>query len=75
MFLRTEKNMLWEVARELRKMKGVKMAHAVTGRFDVVAYLEFANVDQMRDIINEAQLIKGVLRTETTIAIPERIED
>lgn len=46
---------LWEIAGAALKIEGVKMAHAVTGQFDVVAYAEFANVEALTEIIQKFQ--------------------
>ena len=49
------------------------MAHAVTGLFDVVAYVEFIKMDDLGRIIEEIQRLKGVRRTQTVTAIPSTI--
>lgn len=69
----TEPGKLWEVADGALKIEGVKMAHAVTGQFDVVAYAEFVKMDDLGKIIEEIQSLKGVRRTQTVIAIPPTI--
>jgi DNA-binding Lrp family transcriptional regulator len=67
--------MLWEIAEAALKIEGVKIARAVTGQFDVVAYAEFANMDMLRGIIEKFQSLKGVHRTRTAVAIPHRLEE
>jgi DNA-binding Lrp family transcriptional regulator len=69
----TEPGKLWEVAEAASKIKGVKMAHAVTGQFDVVVYAEFIKMDELGKIIEELQRLDGVRRTQTVIAIPPTI--
>jgi DNA-binding Lrp family transcriptional regulator len=49
------------------------MAHAVTGQFDAVVYVEFAKVEELGKIIEKIQHIKGVRRTQTLIAVPPPI--
>jgi len=66
--------MLWEIAEGALKIDGVKMAHAVTGQFDVIAYAEFGNMNMLREIIDKFQSLRGVQRTQTTVAIPARLE-
>jgi len=61
--------MVWEIVEAALKIEGVKMAHAVTGQFDVIAYTEFANMDTLREIINKFMSLNGVQRTQTVIAI------
>jgi len=65
----TEPGKPWEVAEATLKIKGVKMAHAVTGQFDVVAYVEFTKMDELGKIIEELQRLKGARRTQTLIAM------
>jgi len=69
----TEPGKLWEIADAALKIEGVKMAHAVTGQFDVVAYAEFTKMDELGNIIQELQRVQGVRRTQTAIVIPPTI--
>jgi len=69
----TEPGKPWEVAEAALKIKGVKMAHAVTGQFDVVAYVEFTKMDELGKIIEELQHLKGARRTQTLIAMLQTI--
>jgi DNA-binding Lrp family transcriptional regulator len=66
----TVPKIVWEIAEASVKIEGVKMAHAVTGQFDVIAYAEFANMDTLRKIINKFMSLNGVQRTQTAIVIP-----
>jgi DNA-binding Lrp family transcriptional regulator len=68
-----EAGAIWEVAEETLKVQGVKTAHAVTGQFDVVVFVEFAKVEELGRVIERIQQIKGVRRTQTLIAIPPPI--
>jgi len=69
----TEPGKLWEIADEALKIEGIKMAHAVTGQFDVVAYAEFTKMDELGKIIEKLQRVQGVRRTQTAIVIPPTI--
>ena len=62
--------MVWEIAEAALKIEGVKMAHAVTGQFDVVAYAEFASMNALKEIIDNFLSLNGVQRTQTAIVIP-----
>lgn len=73
-FINSDLGILWQIAEDMLKIDGVKIAHAVTGQFDVVAYAEFANIDGLRDIIDKVRSLKGVQRTQTAVAIPPRLE-
>ena len=64
---------LWEVAESARKIQGVKMSHAVTGQYDVIAYVEFVRIEELSRIIDAIQSIDGVVRTHTAIAMAQRL--
>jgi len=71
--INAEPGMIWNVAETMLKIEGVKMAHAVTGQFDAVAYVEFPKMEDLGKIIEKIQHLKGVHRTQTLIAIPPTI--
>lgn len=71
--INAESGMIWEVAEAALKIEGVKMAHAVAGQFDAVAYVEFVKMEDLGKIIEKIQQLKGVRRTQTLIAIPPTI--
>ncbi|UCE95884.1 MAG: Lrp/AsnC ligand binding domain-containing protein [Candidatus Bathyarchaeota archaeon] len=60
----------WKIAETALKMENVKMAHAVTGQYDVIAYVEFADMDVLTEILGQFQVMAGVNRTHTAVAIP-----
>ena len=66
---------LLEIAEDALKIEGVKMAHSVTGQFDVVAYIEFTDMDTLKRILDEFQSVKGVERTQTAVAIPPKLNE
>lgn len=71
--INAEPGMIWEVADATRKIEGVQMAHAVTGQFDAVVYVEFVKMEDLGRIIEKIQHLKGVRRTQTLIAVPPTI--
>lgn len=73
-FVNTEPGKLWKVAELARKIDGVKTAHAVTGRFDVVVFGNFPKVEDVRKAIEKIHSIDGVIRTQTSIVIPPRLD-
>lgn len=73
-FLSCEPLLVWEIAEAAIKIEGVKMAHAVTGQFDVVAYVEFPNMGKLREMLGQFQSMKGVQRTQTAVTIPPRLK-
>lgn len=62
----------WEIAETALKIENVKMAHAVTGQYDMVAFIEFAGIDVLTEILNKFQTMEGVNRTHTAVAIPSK---
>jgi len=71
--INTERGKLWKVAEEASTIKGVKIAHAVTGEYDVILYIEFLKMPELSEIINKIQSINGVVRTTTAIAMAPRL--
>lgn len=58
------------VVRALRKIKGLKQAHVVTGLHDIIAYVEAPTMkDLTKLIISKIQGTKGVGRTVTCIVV------
>jgi len=71
--INTERGKLWKVAEEASTIKGVKIAHAVTGEYDVILYVDFLNISELSEIISRVQSINGVVKTATAIAMVPRI--
>lgn len=58
------------VAKAIANVRGVKMVHAVTGVYDVIAYLELSNMSSLSElVIKKIQSVKGVERTHTAIVV------
>jgi len=58
------------VAGAIAKVRGVKMVHAVTGVYDVIAYLELPDMTSLSElVIKRIQSVKGVERTHTAIVV------
>lgn len=71
LLLECSSGMVWKVADALVKIDGIKMAHVVTGNFDVIAFAEFSNIDELTSIIQSVQTLKGVQKTQTAVSMPE----
>ena len=57
-------------AEKISRIEGVKMAHAVTGPFDVIAYAEVANLAALSDLVlAKIQTVKGVEKTQTAVVV------
>lgn len=53
---------------QISKIDGVKSAHPVTGMFDIIAFLEAADINSLTGTVRtKIQTIEGVLRTHTAI--------
>ncbi len=58
------------VAKAVARVRGVKMVHAVTGIYDVIAYLEMRDMNTLSElVIKQIQSVKGVERTHTAIVV------
>ncbi len=58
------------VAKAITKVRGVKMVHAVTGLYDVIAYLEIRDMTTLSELVmKKVQSVKGVERTHTAIVV------
>ena len=53
LLLECSSGMMWKIADEILKIEGVKMAHVVAGNFDVIAFAEFSNIDELIQKSNE----------------------
>ena len=73
-FINSEPRRVWDIAEAALKIKEVKKAHAVTGQFDVVIYVEFSNMNILEEIITKIHSLLGVKQTRTAVAMPHRIE-
>lgn len=59
-----------EVVEEIKKVKNVKAAYPVAGRYDAVVEVEFEGLSQLGElVIHNIQTIDGVERTETLISV------
>jgi len=74
LLINAEPGKLWKIASSAQRVKGVKMAYAVTGAFDVIAYAEVVDMVELGVLINAIQSIDGVTRTQTAVAIPPRVD-
>jgi DNA-binding Lrp family transcriptional regulator len=58
------------VAKAIANVRGVKMVYAVTGMYDVIAYLELQDMESLSAfVVKKVQTVKGVERTHTAIVV------
>ena len=61
---------LSETLKEVRDIKGIKFADAVTGPYDAVIQVEASNMDELGRLITTKLLkVKGVSKTLTCVAV------
>ena len=68
----TSKGKLWTVAEEIRKLAGIKMAYTVTGQYDVIAFVEFEEINRLSQIIDSIQSFEEALRASTAVVMPSK---
>jgi DNA-binding Lrp family transcriptional regulator len=58
------------VADELRRVPGVEKAHAVTGAYDVIAFVQAENLAVLGELISaRIHRLPGVLKTTTNVVL------
>jgi DNA-binding Lrp family transcriptional regulator len=58
------------VADAMGKLSGVKMAHAVTGSYDVIAFVEAKDVIALGEFISaRVHRLAGVVKTTTNVVV------
>ena len=65
-----------QVADALAQVAGVEMAHAVTGAYDVIAFVRTDSVAALGDLLSHhIHRMPGVLKTTTNVVVQERVQD
>jgi len=69
-FVVVEPNKIDKVGMEMKKIANVKDAFAVTGEYDIIAYIEAENFGELSRTVREEVLsIPGVVKTSTSVVI------
>ena len=69
-FIRTSPGKARDVANAISGIEGVKSAHAVTGRFDVIAFVEASDMAALGDLVlSKVHGVEGVSSSETSIVV------
>ena len=59
-----------DVAKQVSKISGVKLSHAVTGPHDVITFVEAGDINALGStIVSKIQGVSGVLRTTTNVVV------
>jgi len=69
LLVQTKMGEAWKIVETITKLGGVKMAHAVTGLYDIVVYAELKDHEELKNLIMGIQEIEGVERTHTAVSI------
>jgi hypothetical protein len=62
-----------DIAEAVLKIGRLGMAQAVTGSYDVIAFVEASKLDTLSDILGKILSIRGLLHTQTVIVMSERL--
>lgn len=69
-FLVTKPGTSLEVAKEIRRIKGIQSADPIYGRFDVVITIETDSPEALTRLVYEViEKVPNILRTETSIVL------
>jgi DNA-binding Lrp family transcriptional regulator len=60
---------VWNVLADIIKIDGIKMAHVVTGNYDIIAFAEFSGIEELTSLIQKVQTLSGVQKTQTAVAM------
>ena len=60
---------VWKVLADIVKIDGIKVAHVVSGNFDIIAFAEFSNIEELSSLIQQVQTVPNVQKTQTAIAM------
>ena len=58
------------VVAELRRLEGVKMAHALFGPMDAIAFIEAPDLKALDEVVTSLYTVQGVTYTDTRITRP-----
>ncbi|MBI2371313.1 MAG: Lrp/AsnC ligand binding domain-containing protein [Deltaproteobacteria bacterium] len=59
-----------EVNEKIREIPGVKLSHAVTGSYDVIAFVEAEDVKVLGEfLVKRIHSIPGVFKTTTNVVV------
>jgi len=68
--IRTDPGKALKILDAVKKIEGVKVAFATTGRFDIIARVEAADLKAVGEaVVSKIQAIAGVRSTETSMIV------
>lgn len=67
-FIETAQAKAKDVNKAIKKIEGVKSCHAVTGPYDIIAFVEASDISVLGEfVVAKIQNIPGVIRTLTNV--------
>ena len=70
LYIRTDPGKALKLLETIKKVSGVKVAFATTGRFDIVARIEAKDLEALGEaVVSKIQSISGVRYTETSLIV------
>lgn len=67
-FIETAQAKAKDVNKSIKKIEGIKFCNAVTGPFDIIAFVEASDISVLGEfVVAKIQNISGVIRTLTNV--------
>jgi len=57
-----------QIAENISKFEGIRMAHSVTGIYDIIAYIEVDDLSAIAELARKVHEVNGIERTHTAIS-------
>ena len=57
-----------QIAEGILKFEGIRMAHSVTGMYDIIAYVEVDDLGTIAELVRKIHEVDGIERTHTAIS-------
>lgn len=61
-----------KVAKDVEKIPQVKLSQSIGGEIDMILTVETGSLEELNDVRNQIEIIKGVLRVHTSVILKER---
>lgn len=59
-----------DARKEIAAIPGVKSSHAVTGAYDIIAYIEGGDISELGNtVVSQIQAIDGIAQTMTSVVV------
>lgn len=59
-----------DARKQMAEIPGVKSAHAVTGAYDLIAFIEGGDISELgKTIVSQIQAIDGITQTMTSVVV------